>query len=122
MQTATAQTTTTYKMPVLRGIRTHEMLLFEDNTPPPAPKTFNGRDPQKIEARDNFLLHRFYFKSRIKRMLYGDTLKELAAETWLSELQVQKIIQDKTELVMDIKKAAPTVKQLKQLFAHIVWE
>ena len=122
MQTAAAHITTTYTIPIKRGIRLHEMLLFDDNTPPPAPKTFNGRNPQLIDARDNFLLHRFYFKSRIKRMLYGDTLKELAAETWLSELQVQKIIQDKTEQVMDIKKAAPTVKQLKQLFAHIVWD
>lgn len=55
-------------------------------------------------------------------MVYGDTLRELAAETWLSELQVGKIIQSKAELVYEIKKAAPTVKQLKQLFPHIVWD
>lgn len=113
---------TVYKMPPLRGIRTNEMLLFEDNIPPAPQKNFNGRDPKKIEDRDNFLLHRFYYKSRIKRMLYTDTLRELAAETFLSELQVQKIIQEKTELVMEIKKAAPTVKQLKQLYSYIVWD
>jgi hypothetical protein len=121
MQTATAPHTTTYKMPIQRGITVFNNLLFDDVVAPKPPKEHNGRDPQNIENRDNYLLHRFYFKSKIQRKIYGDTLKELAAETWLSELMVQKIIQSKSELVLSIKKAAPSVKDLQKMFPHIIF-
>ncbi len=109
-------------MQIQRGIRLFNQVLFEESEIATLPKPeHNGRDPQLIAARDNFLLHRFYYKSKVQRKIYNDTLVELSQETWLSKLQIQKIIQSKAEDVLLIKKNAPSVKQLKEQWSHIQW-
>ena len=83
--------------------------------------TSNGRNPQLIAARDNFLCHRFYWKSKIERMPYMDAIAELSSEVWLSKLQIQKILQSKADDVLLIKKQAPPAKELLACWPHIKW-
>lgn len=109
------------KIPVLRGIRTYnELLLEEESTTLPKQKK-GGRSVQKIENRNNFLFHRFYYYTKLQGKNYPNTLQDLANETWLTTTTVGEIIQDNSNKILLIKKAAPTIKQLKQLWQHIEW-
>ncbi len=109
--------------PSQRGIGVFNALLFdeEDSIATLTSTIPNGRNPQLIASRDNFLLHRFYFKTKIQRKIYGDALKELSNEVWLSKLMIQKIIQAKADNILMIKKQQPTVKVLRDVWPHIVW-
>jgi hypothetical protein len=105
-----------------RGIRLFNTLLLEDNDTATLPKPEHSkRDPQLIDARDNFLLHRAYYKSKIQRKNYPDTFAELIAEVYLSKAQIQKIIQCKGEVLLAVKKQQPSVAELKRQWPHIVW-
>lgn len=106
-----------------RGIRLFTALLFEDSsTTDTLPQVkFIGRNPQHIDARDNFLLHRAYYKTKIQRKNYPDTFAELSAEVFLSKVRIQEIIQSKGEELLAIKKQQPSIAELKRQWPHIVW-
>jgi hypothetical protein len=105
-----------------RGIATYKMLLFNDNV---VEETLSeprgGRSPLLIESRDEFLLHRVYFKSSIQRKLYSDVLNEMETEVYLSKMMLQKIIAGKTDALLLIKRNKPSLKELKEKWPHIVW-
>ena len=105
-----------------RGIRLFNTLLFEEGETSTLPKPEHSRrDPQLIDARDNFLLHRAYYKTKIQRKNYPDTFAELIAEVYLSKAQIQKIIQCKGEALLAIKKHQPSLSELKKQWPHINW-
>ena len=106
-----------------RGISVSNALLFDedDNNATGTLPQQNGRNPELIAARDNFLLHRFYFKTKIQRKIYPDTLKELSNEVWLSKLMITKIIQAQADNILMIKKQQPSIKVLREVWPHIVW-
>lgn len=113
----------TANKPVQRGIQAYNQLLFNvDVVEQPVIKAdFSGRDPQLIEARDTFLLHRYYYYAKLLRKQYADVLHNLGKETFLSKTQVQRIVQNKLEQVLEIKRAAPTAKDLQKMYPYIVW-
>ena len=95
---------------VQRGIRVFNQLLFEEDTQPALPKRkYSYRHPELIAARDRFLIHRFYYKSKIEQKFY------------LSKIMIQKIIQAKADDALLLKKQQITVKQLKEEWPHINW-
>ena len=108
----------------MRGIRLYNSVLFEDEYPQqeqPSAKPI-GRNPQLIIQRDDFLCHRFFFKTKIQRKIYLDALEELSRETWLSSFHIQKLLQANSDAVLLIKKQAPTIKALREKWPHIIWE
>lgn len=108
---------------IQRGISVFNALLFDEEAPATSITTAipNGRNPELIAKRDNFLLHRFYFKTKLQRKIYCDALKELSEEIWLSKLMIQKIIQAKADNILMIKKQQPSVKVLREVWPHINW-
>lgn len=107
---------------VQRGIRVFNQLLFEEDTQPALPKRkYSYRHPELIAARDRFLIHRFYYKSKIEQKFYQDAIKELEKELYLSKIMIQKIIQAKADDALLLKKQQITVKQLKEEWPHINW-
>lgn len=108
-------------MPVRRGIRLYQSLLFEDTGNTTPKKESKGRSADLITKRDNLLLHRFYFKSKIERKIYDDVIQELEAELHISKVMIQKIIQAKGELLLAIKQNGITKSDLKQKFPWVVW-
>lgn len=106
-----------------RGISVFNGLLFdeEDQSATVTTTITNGRNPEFIAKRDNFLLHRFYYKTKIQRKIYSDTLNELSSELWLSKLMIQKIIQAKADNILMIKKQPPSLKMLQEVWPHIKW-
>lgn len=107
---------------VQRGIRLHTQLLFEEDTPPALPKRkFPHRHPELIAARNRFLIHRFYFKSKLQRKVYQDVLGELEKELYLSRVMIQKILQSKSDDALKLKKEQVSVKQMRDEWPHINW-
>lgn len=105
-----------------RGVRLHTLLLFEEvNIPTHNEELRSGRNPHLIESRDNCLLHRFYFKTKIQRKIYEDVLKELEHEFFLSKMMIQKILQNKADDALLIKRQQPSLKDLKDQFPFMVW-
>ncbi|GGH78176.1 hypothetical protein HNQ91_003931 [Filimonas zeae] len=105
-----------------RGISVLHSLLSEEEEMVSADKVERkGRNPKLIVARDTCLLYRFYFKSKIERRLYPDSVAALMNEFHLSQVMIQKIIQAKTDELMLIKKEQPSVKSLKEKYPHFVW-
>ena len=103
-----------------RGLRLYQSLLFEETTPIQK-KESKGRSAELIEKRDDLLLHRFYFKSKIQRKIYEDALRELEVELYISKVMIQKIIQAKGEILLTIKKQSITKPDLKRKFPWVVW-
>jgi hypothetical protein len=106
-----------------RGSKLFQAVLFDeaDVLNLPQKSDSKGRDADLIEARNNLLLHRFYFKGKIERKLYPDVLMELKKELFLSVRTIQDILQDKSEQVLEIKKLKPTAKELQKMFPFMVW-
>ena len=107
-----------------RGITTYKILLFDDNivTVDAPNENRGGRNPLLIEKRDEFLFHRIYFKTTVQRKLYEDVLDELESEVYLSKTMLKKIINSRTDELLQIKRNKPTIKELKDKFPHIVWQ
>ena len=74
-------------MPVRRGLRLYQTLLFEDSVLQPK-KEPKGRSAELIDKRDDLLLHSFYFKSKIQCKIYEDTLRELEIELHISKVMI----------------------------------
>lgn len=105
-----------------RGITIlHTLLSEETEAPVQAPPERKGRNPKLIVTRDTNLLYRFYFKSKMERKLYPDSVAELAREFHLSSAMIQKIIQAKANELMLIKKEAPDANTLKEKYPYLVW-
>lgn len=98
--------------------------LFADEAPVEALDNVrtSGRNADKIAGRNEYLAHRFYFKSKVQRMNFMDAINELAAEVWLMPFQVQKLLQANADDVLMVKQQKPTAKQLREKWPHIVWE
>lgn len=106
-----------------RGLSIYNNLLFTDNTQEDKPSSPSiGRSPELISKRDEFLLHRFYWKTKVERKVYPDVFQELSEELWLSKIQIQKIITSKIDEVLRIKNSKPDVKDLRSKWPHIIWE
>lgn len=108
---------------VRRGITTWNTLFFDDDTTlvETPSESRGGRNPLLIEKRDEFLLHRIYFKSSIQKKMYSVVLTEMEAEVFLSKMMLQKIIQTKSETLLLIKHNKPSLKDLKEKWPHILW-
>jgi hypothetical protein len=106
--------------PPRRGLRLYQSILFDETTPVEV-KESKGRSALLIEKRDNLLLHRFYYKSKIERKIFEDALAELETEMHISKVMIQKIIQAKSEVLMAIKRQSITKAELKQKFPWVVW-
>jgi hypothetical protein len=105
------------------GIKIYNKLLFDDEPTVMEPPTLiqHGRSKQLIANRDTYLLYRFYYKSRVQRMVFYDCLKDLSDEVFISKMQIQKILLAKGDDILMIKKEAPTVKFLKEKYPHVIW-
>ncbi|BAV09387.1 hypothetical protein SAMN05421788_101824 [Filimonas lacunae] len=105
-----------------RGISVLHSLLAEESEPSATGTSERkGRNPALIQTRNTNLLYRFYYKSKVERKLYPDSVSELVKEFHLSAVMIQKIIQAKTDELMLIKKEQPSVKSLKEKYPHMVW-
>lgn len=111
----------TVHVPVRRGATLINAMLFDENAILPTKVDKSGRDPEKIEKRDDMLLHRLYFKSKIERKGYDDVLNELETEFFLSRTMIQKIITCKSDIALMIKKQGLTTQDLNAKFPWFKW-
>ena len=104
-----------------RGVRIFANLLKENASLGTNIKK-TGRSKELIKQRNDLLLHRFYFKVKIERKNYEDTIDELHTEFHLSKMQVQRLIGSNGDEILAIKKEAPTVKALQIQWKFINWK
>ena len=112
-----------------RGIGVFHTLLFDEGAIATLPKPeTKGRDPELIAKRDELLLFRFYYKSKVQRKIYDDVLTELEGEVFLSKVMLQKIIQSKAETALLIKKEYSSLaplsirREFQKKFPFVVWD
>lgn len=108
---------------VTRGIRLHESLLEKPDLPQTGvvQKKSVGRSQELIQCRNEALLHRFYFKSKVQRKIYPDILNELTEEFYISGIQIGKLLQSNGDRILELKKQAPDVVILKRKFPYMSW-
>ena len=86
----------------------------------------SGRSEEKNDARNEALLYRYYFYNKFYRGLGWPRIQQLLAEEFfLEERTVLNLVHrndDSTEVLRQIAKEAPTLKQLKQKFWLMVWD
>lgn len=106
-------------MSTRRGLQVFNQMLFDDASERPA-RVSKGRDKQLIEKRDELLLYRFFYKSKIQRKIYDDVLAELELEVFLSPTMMQKIIQAKSTQALRIKKECQglQISAVRKAFAN----
>jgi hypothetical protein len=112
-----------------RGVKIFNSILFGDDaaTVPTTPlkRGRPGRSEELIRRRNEFLLHRFYYKIRLVQSTqprsYASVLKDLEPEVFLSRVMIQKIITRESDEILRIKKDKPSIQQLRARWPHIVW-
>lgn len=107
---------------VRRGITVFNSLLFDEEAATPPKPESRGRDKYLLAKRDEFLVHRAYYKSKLQRKLYEDVLAELESEVFLSRLQIQRIIMAKSDDMMLLKKQQLNKHDLQRKFPWVSWE
>lgn len=83
-----------------------------------------GRSSELHAFRNDVLLHRYYFYSKLYsvRLAYDEILRILSVEFALSPFTIAEIITGNTEILKGIIAEGLTVRRLSQKFPHLNWK
>ena len=99
--------------------------LFDDEPMAPA-QVFvitRGRNSALINSRNLKLAYRYYFKSKLQQKGYEKLLGELSAEFDLSHKTIYNVLFiEQYQVLNDIMKQKPTVKELRQRYPYFAWQ
>ena len=103
---------------MLRGQRLFNGLIDEEE-----PKfSRRGRNEALIKRRNECLLYRYYYYSKIKRMRYGDVLKTVGEEFYIAPRTLSDILAEQAVSLKTIFKENPSIKELEKKFNYLNWK
>jgi hypothetical protein len=77
-----------------------------------------GRSERLLQLRDKALAARYYYYMKYKHYNYIKACEELSNEFYISVIQVSKVLKANSELLHDLKKEQPTIRQLAGQYKH----
>lgn len=106
----------------MRGERSIFLSLFNDNvkqiTTAPERK---GRSEDLLNKRNELLVCRHYYYTRIMELQYQRTLEKLENELYLSQRTIIDIINNNHKLLSSINSQKPAAKYFRTRFPFMVW-
>lgn len=108
----------------MRGITQFNKLVSDPKPltfPKPETNKSPGRSSELIQARNQLLIYRFYYKSRIENKRYPVILSELSFELHLTQIRIQDIIQEESHRIAAVKKQNPPIKYFRDTWSHWTW-
>lgn len=103
-----------------RGSRLFDKLINDEIEKKQQPSK-RGRNENLIAERNECLIYRYYYYSKIHRLRYADMIEKMQKEFYLSERTVADIIQVNSELVSRIFSGKPEVKTLIIKYNYLNW-
>src|SRR5262249_18094412 len=79
------------------------------------------RSMKLLERRNEKILHRYYYYSRLLHYKYEFVITALSEDFDLSESTLIQLIEDNTNRLMEIAKNELTAKKLKKMFPSYDW-
>ena len=108
----------------MRGERTSFLSLFENDnvvdSSLPVPER-RGRSEELIKERNELLVCRHYYYTRIRELQYKRTLEKLEREVFLSQFTIINIVNANNKLLKAINADKPDVKYFRLKFPFMVW-
>ncbi len=107
----------------MRGERSIFLSLFTDDTATTtaaAPER-KGRSEDLLQKRNELLICRHYYYTRIVELQYARALERLEDELYLSQRTIINIVNDNYTLLKKINSEKPEVKYFKTKFPFMVW-
>lgn len=107
----------------MRGERSIFLSLFADDIPTTATATpeRKGRSEELLTKRNELLVCRHYYYTRIVELQYARALERLEDELYLSQRTIINIVNDNYTLLKKINAEKPEAKYFKQKFPFMVW-
>lgn len=105
-----------------RGRRNFNQLVDTVNDNKPQSVYKRGRSEALIINRNQCLIYRYYYYSKIKRWRYEDVMNELSKEFFLNTRTILNHMEDQAELVKTIFKEKPLIKELEKKFNFLNWK
>jgi len=107
---------------MLRGHRTY-LSLFQ---PEPVTDTITiperkGRNEELIKQRNELLLHRHYFYSKIKCLQYHMLLEALESEFFITQRTLVDIVQTNSFILKDLNTKKPSAAYFKTKYPFLSW-
>jgi hypothetical protein len=109
---------------MLRGHRTY-LSLFQSEQPITdtiALPERRGRNEELIKQRNELLLHRHYFYTKIKKYPYHLLLSSLESEFFLTQRTVMDIVQSNTTLLRRINTDKIESRELRRKYPAMNWD
>ena len=106
-----------------RGSRSIFQNLFNDDvaTDTIALPERKGRSEELVQKRNELLVCRHYYYTRIIELQYHRCLQKLEAEFFLSQRTIIDIINNQSRLLKSINAQKPQAKYFKEKYPFIVW-
>lgn len=105
---------------MLRGHRSvYLSLLTEDTTV--KPREGRGRSETLIKKRNEYLVCRYFYYAKVRRLQYFDALELLEQDVFICQRTIQNILQDNNDILKELSKLKPKIKYFKERFPNSVW-
>ncbi len=108
----------------MRGERSSFLSLFENDKPADSSIAIperKGRSEELIKDRNELIVCRHYYYTRIKELQYHRTLERLEKEVFLSKITIINIVAANNKLLKAINADKPGVKYFREKFPFMVW-
>ena len=73
------------------------------------------------EKRNTVLFHRYYYYSRIHKMPYDVTMKNLMQDFFISDKRISDLIAKNGDVIKNICTQSPDIKYLVKKFSNYSW-
>ena len=105
---------------MLRGHRKIFLSLLSEDTIV-KPREGRGRSDTLIKKRNEYLVCRYFYYVKIRRLQYFDALELVGKDTFLCQRTIQNILQYNSDILKEISKKKPKIKYFKDRFPNVVW-
>ena len=108
----------------MRGERSSFLSLFDNDKIVDSSLAIperRGRSEELIKERNELLVCRHYYYTRIRELQYKRTLEKLEREVFLSQTTIINIVSANNKLLRAINADKPNVKYFRDKFPFMVW-
>lgn len=100
----------------MRGQKQYNDVLKKETT-----KRGKGRNESLLTKRNNCLLARYYYYGHFREKCFEDILQLLAADFFLSNVRIIRLVQQNSEKIKELKDSEATIYQLQQSWPQFKW-
>jgi hypothetical protein len=80
-----------------------------------------GRSEELIKARNELLLHRYYYYMAIHNKRYDWALQKLESELFLSQRRIIDVMEQERALLLKLRADKPDIAYFRSKFPFMVW-